>query len=374
MNARQWAQAHYDEQVALIDALCRIPAPSHQEGKRAEYIKNWLEEKGCKGVFIDEALNVIVPPRSQGAAVLMMAHTDTVFPDLEPFEPKVEEGRMYCPGVGDDTANVAALMLLAAYAAGQEGGGWDHLIFAANSCEEGLGNLKGCRALMDRYGKNLKQVLSIDCGYDGAVHWAVGSARYEVTIRTEGGHSFSSFGNRNAIHAMAVLINSLYTIKVPQVGSSKTTYNVGMISGGTSVNTIAQEASMLYEYRSDNAVCMEKMEKAFLAQIEAVRAMGIDVQVKVLGVRPGMGEVDIKAQGELESLCQEAVTVEVGKPMVMESASTDINIPLSIGIPSICFGAYLGGGAHTREEWLELASLPVGLAIWKRVLHKLAGE
>ena len=118
---------------------------------------------------------------------------------------------------------------------------------------------------------------------------------------------------------------------------------------------------MLYEYRSDNAVCMEKMEKAFLAQIEAVRSMGIEVQVKVLGVRPGMGEVDIKAQGELESLCQEAVTAETGKPMVMESASTDINIPLSIGIPSICFGVYRGEGAHTREEWIDAASVCSGM-------------
>ena len=374
MDAKAWALAHYEEQVALLDTLCRIPAPSHKEEKRAEYIKAWLEERGCKNVFIDDALNVIVPPRAEGKATLLMAHTDTVFPDMEPFEPKIEGDRMYCPGVGDDTANVTALMLLAEYAAAQQGEGWDHLIFAANSCEEGLGNLKGCRALMARYGENLKQVLSIDCGYDGGVNRAVGSARYEVTIRTEGGHSFGSFGNRNAIHAMAVLISSLYSIKPPKVGNSKTTYNVGMISGGTSVNTIAQEASMLYEYRSDNAQCMEMMEKAFMAQIEAVRAMGVEAEVKVLGVRPGMGEVDEDVQNALEALCQAAVAAETGKPMGLGSASTDINMPLSMGIPALCFGAYLGGGAHTREEWLQLSSLPVGLAIWMRVLYALAKE
>ena len=137
---------------------------------------------------------------------------------------------------------------------------------------------------------------------------------------------------------------------------------------------IAQEATMLYEYRSDNAECMKKMEQAFMAQIEAVRAMDVEAEVKVLGVRPGMGEVDMAAQAHLESLCQAAVTAETGKPMAMGSGSTDINIPLSQGIPALCFGAYLGAGAHTREEWLQLSSLPVGLAIWMRVLHALAKE
>lgn len=129
-DLRAWAQAQQPAQRALIDALCRIPAPSHRERARAEAIAKWLLDHGVQQVEIDEADNVIVPPRTQhGPLTMLMAHTDTVFPDEIPFSPHVQQGRMYCPGVGDDTANVAALMLLAAYAAGRQGEGWDGFDF-----------------------------------------------------------------------------------------------------------------------------------------------------------------------------------------------------------------------------------------------------
>ncbi len=373
MDPRGWAKAQQAQQLALIDALCRIPAPSHRERARAEWIAAWLSDHGVMDVEIDEANNVIVPPRKAcGPLTLLMAHTDTVFPDETPFCPQIREGRMYCPGVGDDTANVAALMLLAAHASKQQGAEWDGLVFAANACEEGLGNLKGCRALMERYGDRLQRVLSLDGDYDGACNRAVGSNRYRITLHAEGGHSFSDFGNASAIHAMALLIQNLYTITPPKGG--KTTYNVGTVSGGTSVNTIAQQASMLYEYRSDDASCLAWMEKAFLAQIEAFRAAGTEVEVQLLGARPGMGPVDEQAQQALEALCLEQVEAVTGKRIPLTSGSTDINLPLNRGIPALCFGAYRGGGAHTREEWIDLNSLEDGLAIWLAVLQRLAGE
>ena len=374
-DLRAWAQAQQPAQRALIDALCRIPAPSHRERARAEAIAKWLLDHGVQQVEIDEADNVIVPPRTQhGPLTMLMAHTDTVFPDEAPFSPYVQQGRMYCPGVGDDTANVAALMLLAAYAAGRQGEGWDGFVFAANSCEEGLGNLKGCRALMDRYGDRLGRVLSLDGDYDSACNRAVGSRRYEVTLRTEGGHSFGDFGNASAIHAMALLIQNLYAVKPPKVEGCKTTYNVGRISGGTSVNTIAQQAKMLYEYRSDDAESLEWMERMFRAQMEAAQAAGVEADVQLLGERPGMGRVDEAAQHALETLCLEQVKDVTGKQIPLTSGSTDINLPLNRGIPAFCFGAYRGGGAHTREEWIDLHSLEDGLAIWLGVLLRLAGE
>jgi acetylornithine deacetylase/succinyl-diaminopimelate desuccinylase-like protein len=373
MDDASWAQARQEALVEVIDQLCRIPAPSHKEHKRAAFIRDWLIRRGIGFVTVDEAQNVIIFPRGepQGKITLIMAHTDTVFPDEEPYVPEYLDGRLYCPGAGDDTANVAALMLLAEYVAQSPVTGGESLVFAANSCEEGLGNLKGCRALMARFSGRLRRVLSLDGTYDNACNRAVGSSRYEVTVTTEGGHSFSNFGNRNAIHALSVLIAGLYAVKPPVIENSRTTYNVGGVQGGTSVNTIAQQASMLYEYRSDHPDGLAFMQRAFLAQLEALKAAGVDVTVRCLGERPSMGQVDPLAQSALEDLCLASVEEITGHRIPLRSGSTDINLPLSMGIPALCFGAYRGAGAHTQEEWIDLASLTQGLAIWKRVTDRL---
>ena len=165
--------------------------------------------------------------------LIFMAHTDTVFPDLEPMEPVVESDKIYCPGVGDDTANLAVLMLSARYLLQHDIASDYEVLFVANSCEEGLGNLKGSRQLMQDYASRTAAVISFDGYMQGISNRAVGSARYKVTLRTEGGHSYGSFGNRNAIHLLASMITTLYDIKIPD-GLGRTTYNVGLIEGGTS--------------------------------------------------------------------------------------------------------------------------------------------
>lgn len=374
-SALVYQAAHEQELIDLIKELCRIPAPSHHEEKRAEFVKNWFEANGFANITVDDALNVIAPVNcTEGCdVVIFMAHTDTVFPDTEPMPLYEEDGRLFCPGVGDDTANLAALMLAARWfraAPQKEGCGF---LFVANSCEEGLGNLKGCRQLMQDYAGRVKEVISFDGGLCGICNKAVGSARYKVTVRTEGGHSFGAFGNRNAIRYLASMIDTLYSIKPPQENGSKTTYNVGTIEGGTSVNTIAQEASMLYEYRSDSRDCMEKMRLAFEAIITAYRNMGIEVDVELLGERPCMGDVDEKAQLALEARLADAIRYAVKCEPYFYSGSTDCNIPFSLGIPSVCTGVYHGGGAHTREEYIELASLAPGMGMMLRFLMSYLG-
>lgn len=227
---------------------------------------------------------------------------------------------------------------------------------------------------MDRYGDRLERVLSLDGDYDSACNRAVGSRRYEVTLCTEGGHSFGDFGNASAIYAMALLIQNLYAVKPPKVEGCKTTYNVGRISGGTSVNTIAQQAKMLYEYRSDDAESLEWMERMFRAQMEAAQAAGVEADVQLLGERPGMGRVDEAAQHALEALCLEQVKAVTGKQIPLTSGSTDINLPLNRGIPAPLFWRIPGRRGHTREEWIDLHSLEDGLTIWLGVLLRLAGE
>lgn len=347
----------------LIRDLCAIPAPSHHEEGRAEFCRRWLEENGGENVIIDEALNVICPcgGTKDGNVTVIMAHTDTVFPDTEPLPFREADGRFYCPGVCDDTANLAVLLIGARYFLRRGTPPKTGLVFVANSCEEGLGNLKGSRAIAARYGSRLRELISLDgTRLNALVTKAVGSHRYRVTVRTEGGHSFGAFGNRNAIRCLASLIDALYTVKVPVDGDSRTTYNVGTISGGTSVNTIAQEAEMLYEYRSDSRVCLGQMQRMFEQMTAAFAATGIDVEVEKLGDRPCAGAVDPARQQALLDRVFSSIRDVLGQEPCCCSGSTDCNIPLSLGIPAVCMGVCTGSGCHTREESLELDSLLPG--------------
>ena len=361
----EYAKNVQAELLQLVRDMCAIPAPSHHEEKRAEFCKDWFIRNGFENVRIDEALNVLAPVGvdldGTDELDVMMAHTDTVFPDTEPTPFREEAGFMYCPGVTDDTANLAVLMVCARYYREHQPAGRRGILFVANSCEEGLGNLKGSRRIMDDFAGRVRDFVTLDSScMNRMVARAVGSHRYKVTVRTEGGHSYGSFGNRNAIHSLAAMISLLYTVKVPVDGDSKTTYNVGLISGGTSVNTIAQNAEMLYEYRSNSRVCLAKMEELFHRVIETFKATGVEVEVEKVGDRPCMGEVDAERLEALRDRYRTSVHDVLGLEVIEGSSSTDCNIPLSRGVPAICFGVLRGRGAHTREERLEAASLHDG--------------
>lgn len=367
----QYIEEHADEAYELLITLAQIPAPSNHEEKRAAFVRDWLIAQGAQGVCVDAALNVIYPIACEGDGpiTVYMAHSDVVFPDEEALPLRVEDGRIYCPGVGDDTANAVALLTVAKYLAqtgaqSTDGG----VLLVINSGEEGLGNLKGCRAIMDRYGSRVREFVTFDGYAKSIAHRAVGSRRYRVGIDTEGGHSWGKFGNRNAIAYMASLIDTLYTVKVPQGG--RTTYNVGTVSGGTSVNTIAQHAEMLYEFRSDTPAHLDTMERHFNAAIEFYRTKGIDVTVTLLGERPCGIEIDETAHNALIARASDAILRHYGLQTTLGAGSTDCNIPLSRGIPAVCVGAVCGGGAHTREEYVEINSLKPGIAVaFEMILH-----
>ena len=355
-----------EETINLIETLCGIPAPSHHEERRAEFVKNWLTDNGAKGVYIDEALNVLYPVGCEGRddIVVFLAHTDTVFPDMEPM-PFVNDGEyLHSPGVGDDTASLAVLMMIAKYVAQNDLKPTRGILFVANSCEEGLGNLKGTKQFMADYEGRIVEVYSFDAKFQAMTNKCVGSHRYEILFETEGGHSFGAFGNRNAIHAMADVICRLYDCEVPVEGNSRTTYNVGIVEGGTSVNTIAQNCRLMYEYRSDSAECLAKMQAFFEKTIAQAKKEGkADITVNLLGVRPCEKDVDMV---RLEEMTAKAVRVSEkysGIPCKVTSGSTDCNIPMSMGIPAISVGVYQGDGAHTREERVLISSIPVGLKI-----------
>ena len=190
---------------------------------------------------------------------------------------------------------------------------------------------------------------------------AVGSKRFRITVRTIGGHSYGAFGNPNAIAQLSELIHELYQVQVPREG--KTTYNVGMISGGTSVNTIAQSAEMLYEFRSDSREGLSYMEDKFEHIMENAKKRGVNFQIEVVGLRPCEGDVDKQARENMIKLASDTVTEYTGKVPNQTPGSTDCNIPLSMGIPSLCMGTYEGSGAHTREEYIMIDSLMSGYKV-----------
>ena len=353
-----------EETLQLVRDLCRIPAPSGHEEKRAEYCRDWFRNNGFENVSIDPACNVLAPVGLEKGKKfrVMAAHTDTVFPDTEPMSMTEKDGILRCPGVTDDTANLAVMMVCARWYKDHFPAGADGILFAANSCEEGLGNLKGIRKIAETFGPDIREFISLDeADMDSMIVRAVGSRRCRVTVRTEGGHSFNDFGRPNAIHQLAGIITCLYGQKPPQGAEyGKTTFNTGCISGGTSVNTIAQEASMLYEYRSDSRNGLAVMAERFEKTLARFRADGVVIETEWLGDRPCSADVPAapfeKLKEKVRAAMRETFHVEARE----ESGSTDCNIPLSMGIPAVCFGVCRGGGAHTREEYLETDSLSGG--------------
>lgn len=352
--------ALYAETLQLIRDISIIPAPSHKEDARAEFCANWFRKNGFDHVTIDGALNVLAPVQinENERFAVMTAHTDTVFPDTTPMPVLEDETFIHSPGVTDDTANLAVLMICAREFRKHGGRG---VLFAANSCEEGLGNLKGVRAIADAFGSRITELVSLDApSMDHMVTHAVGSHRYRISCKTVGGHSFSNFGNRNAIHVLAQLVTKLYEIEIPPQG--KTTFNVGTISGGTSVNTIAQSAEMLFEYRSDDRTSLEYMKQQFAAAVELFRTPDAEIEVKMVGDRPCSAEIPADAFEDLKKRIRTSVKDVLGFTECPEiPGSTDCNVPLSLGIPAACFGVCRGSGPHTREEKLEKASIADGL-------------
>lgn len=366
-NAQNFLQTHGNEAYQLLKIMAAIPSPSNHEERRMEFCKQWLESCGAKGVYTDSALNVVCPVgvTKENPVVVFCAHTDVVFPDTDPLPVREHSGRLWAPGVGDDTANLAALMIAAKYVV-QEGlrpKNGVGVLFVCNSGEEGMGNLKGSRKLCEDYEGRIQAFCSFDGTLTHVVNRSVGSQRFRVAVTAQGGHSYIDFGRPNAIAQLAAVVSDLYAVGIPSYG--RTTCNVGTISGGTSVNTIAQNAEMLCEYRSDDARGLQYMQEQYERIFSAHRKKGVELAVEVVGSRPGE-QLSAAAAAERDRLVQRAADIieqVTGKRPGTASSSTDCNIPLSLGIPSVCFGSYYGAGAHTREEYVEIDSLPLGYRV-----------
>lgn len=358
--------------------LTEIPAPPFQEGQRAAAVRELLAEAGL-AAQIDKTGNVIGELRgiSDKEMVVVAAHLDTVFPAGTDVKVRREGGRLIAPGISDNGTGLAALIACARAVHAAHLKPQRTLLFVADVGEEGEGNLRGMRALVEAYRTKLKAVVVLDgSGTDYVTIKALASRRLEAVITGPGGHSWSDFGMPNPINALVRGAVRFINTKVPV--SPRTTFNIGEVEGGTSVNSIPHEARLKVDVRSESEEELTRLESALRECIAAGvrdemdsardRSKGkLEWKVELLGSRPG-GELnaDSPLLGALR-----AADEFVGNQSRLERSSTDANIPLSLGIDAISIGAGgNGGGAHSLQEWYDPAGRELGL---KRALLTILG-
>src|SRR5262245_65955735 len=257
-----WLMDSLDQVLDETMHLCRIPAPTFEEAERAAYVAERMRAIGLTDVQMDSIHNVtgLLSAGSTGPTTLVAAHLDTVFPRATPLQVRCTKQRLYGPGIGDNCVAVAAMLSVAAAMRHLQPLPPGRVIFAANVGEEGLGNLCGIRALLDTWQGQVDTVIAVEGhGIDEVRATGIGSTRLEVTFAGPGGHSWGAFGTPSAIHAMGSAIHKLSRLKVPH--DPKTTFNVGVVHGGGSVNTIAPRATMLVDLRSLHPARLAQMEK-----------------------------------------------------------------------------------------------------------------
>jgi tripeptide aminopeptidase len=348
--------------------LTEIPAPSFKESARAAAVKSLFEQSGLR-TEIDRTGNVIATlPGASPDAVILSAHLDTVFPEGTDVKVHRDADRWSAPGISDNGAGLAALVAIArAFQAAQI-----HpqltIVFAANVGEEGEGNLRGMRVLIDQYSSHLKGVIVLDgSSTEHVTTKALASRRLEAIITGPGGHSWSDFGLANPINAVVRASVRFINTKVPT--TPRTTFNLGQIEGGTSINSIPHEARLKVDIRSESESELTRLETALRDCIAAGvrdenesardRSRGrLDFKVDLLGSRPG-GE--LRADSPLLAALRTADDY-IGNQSRQERSSTDANIPLSQGIDAISIGAGgNGGGAHSLQEWYDPQGREIGL-------------
>jgi tripeptide aminopeptidase len=358
--------------------LTEIPAPSFQEEKRAAAVTELLASAGLQ-THTDKLGNVIgeLQGSSDKEMILVTAHLDTVFPEGTPVKVQREGQRLLAPGISDNGTGLAGLVALAHAIHDSHIAPQRTLLFAANVGEEGEGNLRGMRALIDAYRTKLRAVIVLDgSGTDHVTTKALASRRMEVVITGPGGHSWSDFGMPNPINALVRGGMRFINTKVPSI--PRTTFNLGQVEGGTSVNSIPYEAKLKVDLRSESEDELVRLEVALRECMGAGvkdemdnardRTKGkLDWKINVIGSRPG-GE--LTADSPLLAALR-AADDYVGNHSRIERSSTDANIPLSLRIDAIAIGAGgNGGNAHSLQEWYEPAEREVGL---KRALLSILG-
>lgn len=288
--------------------------------------------------------------------VVVSAHIDTVFPLVTDLAVKRMEDRITGPGIGDNSLGVAGLFGLLWKLGRRTVPLPGDLWLVANVGEEGLGDLRGMRAIVDRFGSQPLAYIVVEGMALGQVyHRGLGVRRYQISVQTAGGHSWVDYGSPSAIHELARLADSIASLQLPQ--SPRTTLNVGVISGGVSVNTIAPEAHLELDLRSEGSQALEDLASQVQTLASSAQREGVRVEVRLVGNRP---EGSLPGDHPLVRLGVKCLE-QTGLKARLNTGSTDANIPLSLGLPAVCVGLTTGAGAHTLQEYIHTRPLPYGL-------------
>src|SRR6266478_5378362 len=384
-SAFNWFRTQEAQLIHWQMEMARIPAPPFGESARGAWLSERFREVGLDDVRVDDVGNVFgVHPGFGQRHVALSAHIDTVFPANTPLNIRQQGSRLYGPGVSDNGAGVTAMLAIAALLRSVRIRHALPFVFIGNVGEEGEGDLRGMRHIFStpRWKDSIAYSVVLDgAGADTIVAEALGSRRFEVIVRGPGGHSWSDFGAPNPIVVLGRAIQAFAQTPVPAL--PKTTFNVGVIRGGTSVNSIPESASMRVDIRSTSMAEMERLERALRHALDQAveeesqatevrisshrRPFGLSCELVAIGNRPA-GELHPNAH--IMQVIR-AVDAQLGNAAQVQRASTDANIPLSLGLEAVAIGGGgAGGGAHTLQEWFDCSGRELGL---KRILLTLLG-
>jgi len=365
-TSRDWSAAIHavveplvPQVLELTTEIAQVAAPTGEEMARSRHVTNLLPRLGLTEKETDELGNVVATlrgRRSDGPAVLLAAHLDTVFPATTVLDVRHENGRLHGPGVGDNSLGIAAMLMLPRifHAVGVEPA--VDVLLAANIGEEGLGNLRGMRAVMDAHPRIAAAVAVEGHNVGRVTHIAVGSRRLRVVFHGPGGHSWGDAGRPSAVHVLAQIVSELSSLPLPR--SPKVSLNVGTFQGGVSVNTIAPTATCLVDLRSVDDAALRRLTERVERIIGSANRGGVRVEVDVMGDRPA-GVVSLDSEiVQMATAILGALRVDVA----FDASSTDANIPISKGIPSVCIGLSRGGNVHRVDEYIEIELISTGLA------------
>ena len=373
-EAFAWFRLHARQLEDWQLEVTSIAAPPWGEAARSAWLKARFSDLALTDVHQDELGNVfgIRPGTDPNAPyIALSAHVDTVFPAGTPIEVRRDAGKLYGPGVSDNSSGIVALLGIAGAMQAANLSNAAPILLIGDVGEEGEGDLRGMRYIFQqpKWSATIASLVVLDgAGTDTIIAEGLGSRRYEVTIRGHGGHSWSDFGVANPIIALAQIIDRFSRTPVPAL--PKTTYNIGMINGGTSVNSIPESATMKVDTRSASVEQLDRLESALHEAVDAVipeltgrkKQELLTAEVRMIGNRPA---ADLPAESQLLKAIR-AVDVQLNNGARIQRASTDANVPLSLGREAIAIGAGgSGGGAHTIGEWYDPSGRDLGL---KRIL------
>lgn len=353
--------------AGLLDLNCaiqQIPSPTFCETPKAEFVAEQFRAEGLQDIHLDRAGNALARlPGGDQPPLIVSAHMDTVFPTSIPLTLRREPEQIFGPSIGDNSLGVAALASLPRFLREESIALPGDLWLVGNVGEEGLGDLRGMRAVVDSFGGTPVAYLVLEgMGLGHIYHRGLGVERYRITARTPGGHSWVDYGKPSAIHVLATLITRLTAMSLPR--HPRTTMNVGRIEGGTSINTIAAQASLELDLRSEDNDALKTLSHQVKRLANEIARNGVKIEIESIGKRPS-GE--ISDDHPLVLLAENALREEGVQPH-LEIASTDANIPLSRGFPAICIGLTSGGNAHTQAEYLDIEPVNRGMGQVLRIV------